>query len=417
MWCTRCGTQIPDSFSTCPRCGNVLTPPRPASSPSFGFQPAADLGEPSRPIGATPPPAYSAPRPMAPPVPPMAPPPRPMAPPVPPMTPPPRPVTPAAPAVSPSAPTAAPKASTAEKKASAGRRISAGRELKLLLRQGWLVMCGERRNLIISLLFPFIAAAIIIWIAGGNMFVTHEDSKSACFIIVCSAIWCGLFNSIQSVVKERENIKRDYVSGALRIECYTASRAILQLVLCFVQSGVLFLAIPGISLFYGNDLPKDGLLMGTPLVEYFITIFFILLASDTMGLMISSFVKKDELAGKLAPYILIAELLFSGTLFDMEGPATILSALMISRWGMEALGSISTLNTITPRGRMECEPDPSIGLNQQMIDTIIPNYDEAAYEATTGHLLLTWGIMVLFILVPLVACNFLLHNVKKDARS
>jgi len=87
-------------------------------------------------------------------------------------------------------------------------RISVKDELKLLLRQGVLVLLGERRNLIISLLFPFIAALITVWIAGEDMFNTYESTKSACFILVCASIWGGLFNSIQSLVKERKNIKR-----------------------------------------------------------------------------------------------------------------------------------------------------------------------------------------------------------------
>ena len=310
-------------------------------------------------------------------------------------------MAPTVPPVAPAAP-AAPPAPKPE-----DRRISPSRELKLLLHQGWLVMLGERRNLIISLLFPVIAALIIVWIAGENMFNNYESTKSACFIIVCSAIWCGLFNSIQSIVKERENIKRDYVSGALRIECYTASRAILQLVLCLVQSLVLSMAIPVVGMVYGNDVPSTGAIGLPSIVEYFFTIFFIMYASDTMGLLISAFVKKDELASKLAPYILIAQLLFSGVLFAMEGAAQILSGVMVSRWGMEALGSISDLNDLPLRIQDE----------YPQLEAMIEHEAEDAFSHDPGHLLLVWLILLVFIAVPLVACNYCLHNVKKDTRS
>ena len=109
------------------------------------------------------------------------------------------------------------------------KRISPLRELGLLIGEAWAILLGDMRNLTISLLFPPVAAAIAVWIAGEKMFVTCENSKSACFILVCAAIWGGLFNSIQVVVKERDNIKRDYVSGAMRIGCYTVSRALIQL--------------------------------------------------------------------------------------------------------------------------------------------------------------------------------------------
>lgn len=427
MFCFKCGAKVADGAAFCAACGNPLngapaTPapdPIPAAVPETAqpvirmnglskagaLEPEVSL-EPKKPVAEAPVLNPTPPAPMAPPAAPRMAPPAPMTA-APRMAPPtPAPATPPVPPA-PAPATAVPPASPTSK--SGDRRISPARELKLLLHQGWLVMSGDRKNLIISLLFPVLAAIIIVWIAGKDMFENHESTKSACFIIVCSAIWCGLFNSIQSIVKERENIKRDYVSGALRIECYTGSRAILQLILCFVQSLVLFLAIPGVSLVYGNDLPEEGVIFGSALVEYFISIFFILMASDAMGLMISAFVKKDELAGKLAPYILIAELLFSGTLFEMKGAAKGLSAVMISRWGMEALGSISDINDIQPRAHMESD--------NPLVKEIIPYYDLEDFDATSEHVLLVWAVMILFVIVPLVVCNYSLYNVKKDTRS
>lgn len=357
MNCTRCGAFLASDSRFCTVCGN------PVVSQPTGFARAGSLDGPG--TAHTPPAAPTAAPYMAP---------------------------PAAPA-----PTSGPTGT---------RRISAKREMKLLLRQGWLVMLGERRNLIISLLFPLLAAIVSVWIAGENMFENYESTKSACFILVCSAIWCGLFNSIQSIVKERENIKRDYVSGALRIGCYTASRAILQCVLCFAQSLVLCLAIPCVELVYGNSLPSSGVLDGPVMLEYFISIFLIMYASDAMGLMISSMVKKDELASKLAPYILIAQLLFSGVLFPMEGGAQILSGLMVSRWGMEALGSVSDLNDLPLRIHEEAP----------MTVELVKHKAEDAFDHDPAHLLLVWFVLLLFVAVPLMICAFSLRNVKKDTR-
>lgn len=347
MNCTRCGAPLADDSRFCTVCGN------PVASQPVGFARAGSL-EGSATAHRTP-------------------------------------VTPTA------APTSTPTGT---------RRISAKREMKLLLRQGWLVMLGERRNLIISLLFPLLAALVSVWIAGENMFENYESTKSACFILTCSAIWCGLFNSIQSIVKERENIKRDYVSGALRIGCYTASRAVLQCGLCFVQSLVLCLAVPGVELVYGNSLPSSGVLEGPVMIEYFISIFLIMYASDAMGLMISAMVKKDELASKLAPYILIAQLLFSGVLFPMEGGAELLSGLMVSRWGMEALGSVSDLNDLPLRIHEEAP----------MTVELVKHKAEDAFDHDPAHLLLVWFVLLVFVAVPLVVCGLSLRNVKKDTR-
>lgn len=283
-----------------------------------------------------------------------------------------------------------------------GNRISPLRELLLLISEAWWVLLGETRNLIISMLFPVIAAAVTVWIAGENMFVNCESTKSACFILVCAAIWGGLFNSIQVVVKERDIVKREYVSGALRIGCFTTSRAILQFALCAFQSAVLCLSFYGVELAYENELPTEGLIFSSAMVEYYITVLLVMYAADTMGLMISCFVKSEQLASQLSPYILIVQLLFSGVLFAMEGAASSVSALMLSRWGMEALGSISNLNELPLRLQEEFP--------------MIPHEADEAFTYTAEHLGQVWGILVLFVLVPLIVGNIGLHGVKKDGR-
>ena len=298
------------------------------------------------------------------------------------------------------------------------KRISPAKELKLLLRQGVLILTGDKRNLIISLLFPLIAGLITVWIAGEKMFETYEATKSACFILVCAAIWGGLFNSIQTVVKERDNIKRDYVSGALRIECYMGSRAIIQLALCLFQSFVLSMSIPMITWVHGNSMPSSGLFSGLVFMEFYISIFFIMMASDALGLLISSIVKKDELAGKLAPYILILQLLFSGVLFELEGAGNILSGIMISRWGMEALGSICDLNNMptTIYKEMTHEGFEPGMCPCNLIEELEHMEFKAGFDATAGHFALVLFIMLLFIAIPLVVADLMLRKVKNDGR-
>lgn len=282
------------------------------------------------------------------------------------------------------------------------KRISVLRELMLLIGEGWSVLLGEMRNLIISLLFPLIAAAVTVWIAGENMFVNCESTKSACFILVCAAIWGGLFNSIQVIVKERSNVKRDYVSGALRIGCFTASRAILQFGLCAIQAAILCISFLGVREAYGNKLPEAGLVFDNVMIEYYITIFLIMYAADTMGLMISCFVKSEQLASQLSPYILIVQLLFSGVLFAMEGAASSVSALMLSRWGMEALGSTSNLNELPLRLQEEFP--------------MIPHEADEAFLYTAEHLQEVWLILAVFVIVPLIIGTICLYGVKKDSR-
>ena len=280
--------------------------------------------------------------------------------------------------------------------------ISVVDELLLLIQESLYILIGEKWNLMISLLFPAAAGLITVWIGGEKMFVTMEDTRAGCFILICAAIWCGLFNSIQVVVKERPNIRRDYACGAVRLGCYTASRALVQLGLCAVQTAILVVSIPIVCEVYDNKMPDDALILSSTLMEYYVTLLLVTYAADTMGLMVSCFVKSEQLASQLSPYILIAQLLFSNVLFELKDFAEDVSKFMLSRWGMDTLGNISDLNDI-----------------KSAIADKVPGYAtpfSEAYEHTPEHLKETWLILLVFCIIPLLAGNLLLHRIKKDGR-
>lgn len=282
-------------------------------------------------------------------------------------------------------------------------RISPFQELSLLIREGFWVLVNDTKNILIALLFPVVAACITVWIAGKDMYLNFESTQAACFIIVCAAIWGGLFNSIQSVVKERDIVKREYVSGALRLECYILSRAFLQLMLCIVQSIALCMSFFGVAVVYGHDLPADGLILGSAVAEYYISILLVMYASDMLGLLISSFVRTEQLASQISPYILIAQLLFSGLLFPMEGLSHHISSFMFSRWGMEALGSITNLNALPIKLAYENGYD----YTQDPVDYFI---------YTPEHLQEVWLVLLAFCVGCILIAMLALYSVKKDSR-
>lgn len=191
------------------------------------------------------------------------------------------------------------------------------------------------------------------------------------------------------------------MSGS-RLRCYTGSRALVQFFLCAIQSAILSLSYIGVAVVYGNDLPEKGLVTNYPMLEFYISILLLMYAADAMGIMISCLVRKEEAANVLAPYILIVQLIFSGILFNMEGMADYISYIMISKWGMEALGSIADLNNLQ--------------LKIQMTVPNVPHDFENRFEATSGHLLMVWAILAGFTVAFLLIGNILLHRVSKDAR-
>lgn len=169
------------------------------------------------------------------------------------------------------------------------RRINPLRELLALTRRSFLMLVYDRRSFNLSVLFPIAASTVTVFIAGKDMFVNYEGTKSACFVFCCAAIWGGLFNSIQIVAKERDGIRRDYAAG-LRLTCYTLSKAVVQAVLCLVQTAFLTCGLFSIHLIYGNELPESGLVFPSALVEYYISMFLLMFAADGMGLFISCMV-------------------------------------------------------------------------------------------------------------------------------
>ena len=86
----------------------------------------------------------------------------------------------------------------------------------------------------------------------------------------------------------------------------------------------------------------------------------------------------------------------------MEGLSASASGLMLSRWGMEALGSISDLNAMPLQLHTEFP--------------MIPHEAEDAFLYTAEHLTEVWLILLVFVAVPLVIGDLCLHNVKNDTR-
>lgn len=281
------------------------------------------------------------------------------------------------------------------------RRIGPLKELLALMRRSFLVLVYDRRGLVLSILFPIGASIVTVFIAGEDMFVNYEGTKSACFVFCCAAIWGGLFNSIQIIAKERDGIRRDYAAG-LRLGCYTLSKAVVQAVLCFLQTVLLTGGLLGIRLAYGNKLPENGLILPVALVEYGISLFLLMFAADGMGLLISCLVRKTETASIIAPYVLILQLVFSGILFAMDGVSEILSYSMLSRWGMEALGSISDLNSIP------------LKINEQF--PTIPHDAEEMFAYSGRHLIVSWLVLAAFAAGFILIGNLVLRRISKDSR-
>ena len=58
------------------------------------------------------------------------------------------------------------------------KRIGAFKEFKIFMTEYGQVIMGKKKDLLISLMFPVLAAAILFWISGDNLFVHYDGTKS-----------------------------------------------------------------------------------------------------------------------------------------------------------------------------------------------------------------------------------------------
>lgn len=85
---------------------------------------------------------------------------------------------------------------------------------------------------------PGLIAVLLYIVADDRVFEIYESTKSILFALSCSAIWIGLFNSIQEICKERVIVKREYMAN-LRLSGYVLSKVVLQAFIGIIQAVLL----------------------------------------------------------------------------------------------------------------------------------------------------------------------------------
>lgn len=225
-------------------------------------------------------------------------------------------------------------------------------------------------------------------------------------MIACVAIFVGICNSIQEICKERNILKREYMSN-LRLGSYITSKLVVQGLICAVQI-LLIMLIFFISI-RGKAYPTSGVILGSAMIEMYITMFLIAFSSDTIALLISSIVKNSSTANTFIPIVLIVQIVFSGVLFDLGETMQSVAGVMLSKWGIAALAATCRLN----EGRLALlleNPEMSLQMGAQMSKI------NDLFTATPQNLLKIWGILLIFVVVCSVLSGILLTSVKKDKR-
>lgn len=281
------------------------------------------------------------------------------------------------------------------------------------------------------LAFAAIISLILSIVLRGSLFVLKEGTRSGFFAIISSCVWIGIFNSIQNICRERAIIKREHRTG-LHITSYVAAHMIFQGGVCAVQALIMSM----IYLFI-LPFPTEGLIFGSFIVDLFITFFLVIYSSDVLGLAISSMVKNTTAAMTVMPFVLIVQLIFSGTIFPLTGAASSLSNLTIAKWGQRVLCVEANLNNIPSQ---MVQDEMKIIQNVQAFQDVKKNlspkdaasFEEAVskeigvainrytyrkiYEYKRSNVTNRWMYLVEFTLIYALICVISLEFIDKDQR-
>ncbi len=220
------------------------------------------------------------------------------------------------------------------------------------------------------------------------------DAQKYLFIMAFAAMLFGTINGSREIVKEAPIYRRERTVN-LGIAPYMFSKIVILGIFCLLQSAVLVLAVNWVAPI------QQGILLPA-LLEVYITMALTSLAGLMLGLTISALAPNNDRAGILIPIVLIPQVIFSGLLFNLNGPILqTIGALFAVRWGMAASGS-------------------SVGLHGDKLGA-----DDFSYRGTLFstfsqteaaiHLFICWFALVVMILVFGVAIAYFLK--RKDVRT
>ena len=263
-----------------------------------------------------------------------------------------------------------------------------------------------------SLVSTFIISLILSWVIGDNTFVVNESTKTGVFAMICGCIWTGVFNSIQSICRERAIIKREHRTG-LHISSYVLAHMIFEFVLCVAEALILTVVF---SIF--RDFPSSGVLFGWTGFEFFISFILIIFCADALGILVSCIVKTENAAMTVMPFVLIVQLVMSGLMFELPEKAEPVKNLTISKWGLCAICSSADLNELPTRDTLEKFKEAAVS------DKEITSWKELGltqeydmdYDSSAQNVVKAWLVLIVFIALYGAGGIICLKFVDKDKR-
>lgn len=276
-----------------------------------------------------------------------------------------------------------------------------------------------------------IVAGLVGYVVSPILFANMEGTVKGAMAITFVCIWNGCFNSIQSVCRERNIVKREHRLG-LHMSAYILAHMIYQAFICLLQA----IITVGVLSMVGVTFPSTGLFIEDSIFEYAITLFLITYAADMLSLLVSSIVKNTTTAMTVMPFILIFQLVFSGSIFELSGDSKILSNLTIAKWGIDCICTQADYNEMStetaykmlkknenieyngssPIKDMMTTVDSTPGGKEIFCKESAKSSIKSKYELTSMNVTNYWGNLLIFIILCPILAIIALRNIDKDKR-
>lgn len=277
-------------------------------------------------------------------------------------------------------------------------------QLPILMRRYITLMRRDPIYLILSLLTAPIGVGLITLVVQGKSPLVGEPAfertalaRTVLFVITCAAIWAGFASSLQEIVKESAIYLRERLVN-LGLLAYLGSKAFTLGGFAVLQS--LLIAI--VILIGFAAPPPDVDFVPWPFLSViawplgiFITTFLTILASASLGLMVSALVQNSTQANSALPLLLLPQIIFSGILFSNMGlVGRAISWLTISRWSVGAYGTLDDTNILLPK----LDQDSSGVFVITDVDgskTPSPIQPLMMFDHSLENLALNWGLLLI----------------------
>lgn len=191
---------------------------------------------------------------------------------------------------------------------------------------------------------PTIALLLIFLFAGNDSSQYQETPSILLFILILSAVWFGVINSVREIVSEKAIYERERLWG-LKIMPYLFSKFMILSLLSLIQVVLLL----WITDYFIN--------LTLPLEKAILIVFLTALTGLSTGLLISALSKTAALALTVVPIVLLPMIMFAGGMVpvkDMSISSYSVASILPTRWSFEAI--LRTYQNANENNETEEEP-------------------------------------------------------------